>query len=289
METQLLPALGQTLWGRLAVANFFLGGAGAGAYVVAAMLSGFERFSILLVASLLGPALVLTGFLCVALEAGRPLRGPFVLRKMGSSWMSRELWAGGAFCLFVAADLLRPFLWFRLGAVAAALLFALAQGAILWRAKGVSAWSVPLMPPLFLASALVSGAGVMGVTLPLVRAGAVTVWMAGLIVLSAVAWAGYRLWPGDAAFRQATASFRADRTVARVFVVGHLFPFFLLMFDLWEPAVVWTVLAGVLVLQGQLQAKTWLILRAGELRPITIPHLGLRHALSSCHARTPRC
>jgi len=35
METELLAATRQTLWGRLAVANFFLGGTGAGLYVMA--------------------------------------------------------------------------------------------------------------------------------------------------------------------------------------------------------------------------------------------------------------
>jgi hypothetical protein len=37
---------------------------------------------------------VLAGFAAVAGEAGRPLRGPRVLWKVRTSWMSRELWIG---------------------------------------------------------------------------------------------------------------------------------------------------------------------------------------------------
>ena len=42
MDAELIPPIRQTLWGRLAVANFFLGGAGAGVYLVAVLLSAFS-------------------------------------------------------------------------------------------------------------------------------------------------------------------------------------------------------------------------------------------------------
>lgn len=283
MEAELLHAERQTLWGRLAVANFFLGGAGAGAYVVGAVLSQFAPSPIFALASVLGPVLVIVGLLCVAVEAGRPLRGAKVLRMVQSSWMSRELWAGGAFVACAALDLFHPLLGWRVVAASAALLLALAQGVILSRAKGVSAWCVPLMPSLFLISALVSGAGILSLALPLLgaggRGGALEGWLAGLVVLSALVWAGYLTWPGDLAFQRATASFRAPGTVAGVFGLGHLLPLFLLALGLRDPSFVWAVLAGALVLQGQLQAKAWLVLKAGELRPVTIPHLRLRRDL----------
>lgn len=279
MDAELIPAVRQTLWGRLAVANFFLGGAGAGAYVVGAILAGLERSPILVVGSVLGPALVAAGFLCVAVEAGRPLRAPLVLTRIRRSWMSRELWVGGAFVLFAVADLLRPLLAWRIGAVASALLLTLAQGAILSRAKAVSAWSVPLMPVLFLVSALVSGAGVLGLGglwwVP-GHAEALASWMAQLTILSALVWGGYLTWPGDLAFRRATAAFRADAKVAVVFVAGHLLPLLFLTVGYKSPGLIWGALAGVAILLGQLQAKAWLVLRAGELRPITIPQLRFR-------------
>lgn len=281
MDAELLPAARQSLWGRLAAANFFLGGAGAGTYVVAAALSGFKFSPLLSGASVLGPGLILAGFLCVAAEAGRPPRGLFVLRKIGTSWMSRELWAGGAFVLAAATDLVRPHLGWRIAGTLAALLLVLAQGAILSRAKGVGAWNVPLMPSLFLVSALASGAGVLALALPLLGVagvGELPRVMAGLVVLSALVWAGYLAWPGDVAFRRATASFMVPSMVVGVFVAGHVIPLALLGLAIEARVSLWSALAGVLVLLGQLQAKAWLILRAGELRPITIPSLRLRRS-----------
>ncbi|MBI1893082.1 MAG: dimethyl sulfoxide reductase anchor subunit [Candidatus Rokubacteria bacterium] len=102
----ILPAERQKLWGPLAVANFVLGGMGAGAYVTASLLSGLSPPGRLVGAASVLPVVI--GFLCVAVEAGRPFRGPNVLRMVRSSWMSRELWAGGAFILFVLADMVVP-------------------------------------------------------------------------------------------------------------------------------------------------------------------------------------
>src|SRR3990167_7582841 len=135
-----LPAIRQTLWGPLAVANFVLGGMGAGAYVVAALLSVFAPTPLLEFTRPSSLLLVVAGFLCVAAEAGRPFRGPNVLRMIRSSWMSRELWAGGAFVLLVLADLLRPAPWLRPLALLAAVVFILSQGLILSRARGIAAW-----------------------------------------------------------------------------------------------------------------------------------------------------
>lgn len=260
--------------------NFFLGGAGAGAYLVAVSLSGFSTTPLLRAASLLGPLLVLAGFLSVAAEAGRPLRGPRVLRMLRTSWMSRELWAGGAFIGLAALDLIRPWVGWRVAAALAALLFALAQGWILRHCRGVAAWNVPLMPPLFLASALVSGAGVLAMVTPLVSHDAewlVTVTM-GLIVLSGLIWTLYLTWSGGDAFHRATATLREDSAILGIFVIGHLLPLVMLILGLRAPAFVPTVafLTGVGILIGQLQGKAWLILRAGVLRPITMANLTLR-------------
>src|SRR3972149_6159781 len=109
IDTELLPPLKQRLWGRLAVVNFFLGGAGAGAYLVAVSLTGFSATPLARVALTLGPLLVLAGFLAGAVGAGGALSN----------------------------------------------------------CRGVRAWNVPTLPLLFLASALVSGAGVLSLAAPL--------------------------------------------------------------------------------------------------------------------------
>jgi hypothetical protein len=133
-----------------------------------------------------------------------------------------------------------------------------------------------LILPLFLTSALASGAGVLSVVHPFLGSGGGGTpggWTATLVALSVLAWVGYLAWPGDLAFRRATASFRGGRTAVEVFGVGHLLPLGLLAVGVWISSPVWSALAGVAILVGQLRAKAWLILRAGELRPVTIRYL----------------
>jgi DMSO reductase anchor subunit len=277
VDAELLPPLKQTLWGRLAVANFFLGGAGAGAYLIGVFLFWGSAAPPLRAVSVLGPLLVLAGFLAVAAEAGRPLRGPRVLLRVTSSWMSRELWAGGAFVGLVALDQVWPASGVRLAAAVAALSFVLAQGFILRQCRGVAAWNVPIVPLVFVASALASGAGVVGTAIALtpVAPDRLALTTAGLLVLNGFVWTLYLSWPGDGAFRRATATLREDSAILGIFVLGHLLPLGLLLLQFRAPglAPAAVFVAGVGILIGQLQGKAWLVLRAATLRPITMGNL----------------
>jgi DMSO reductase anchor subunit len=266
---ELLPPVAQRLWGWPAVLNFVCGGLGAGLYLASAAAGrpGGARW--------LGPALVLIGFLAVAAEAGRPLRGARVLARVRTSWMSRELWLGAAFALGAAVEL--PVL-----AVPAAALLALAQGAILRRARGVPAWDARLLPLLFLSSALVSGTGLL---LLLDAAAGRTpgdrAFAAALVLLVAhmALWQRY-LASRALVFRQATRPLREGVTPALTVGAGYLAPALLI-----APALAWPALAGpaagaagVAMIAGQVAAKAALILRAGGLRPITLPRLAARRS-----------
>jgi formate-dependent nitrite reductase membrane component NrfD len=261
---ELIRGTRQTIWGKLAVANFVLGGLGAGLYVAA---TGFGSSAGLTAVSMLGPVLVLAGFAAVGLEAGRPLRGFRVLTQVRTSWMSRELWLGGAFVLLAIADFVQPALALRLLAVLAALVFSLAQGFILRATRGVPNWSVGLVPLVFLMSALVSGSGLLGLI------GTIAGWPPSrfelassvvLLVLGGLLWWRYvgmvRFAPTDATI---------------VLLAGYLAPVGLdlvamLLPDVAAPA---AALAGVLMIGGQVQAKARLVLSAGELRPIRADRL----------------
>jgi len=274
----LIPARRQILWGWPAVVNFTLGGVGAGLYGAAVLAAGFERTAAVVLASWLAPLLVLAGFIAVAGEAGRPLRGPRVLWKVRTSWMSRELWIGGAFVLFAAADIAFPHQLDRALALGAAALLALAQGFILRHSRGVAAWDAPIMPWLFLLSAAVSGSGAYMVLEVLAgRAVAPAVIEASLVLLVAALGAGraYVFTPAGRAFRDATASLR-DGRAGRVSVgVGTVLPLGALAVALAAPAAAApaVALAGLAMLAGQTHFKAELILRAGLLRPITVAHL----------------
>lgn len=272
---EVIPPPQQTLWGRPAVVNFVLGGLGAGWYVVAALAAGLERSPAVTAASWAAPVLVLGGFAAVAAEAGRPLRGPRVLTRLRTSWMSRELLVGIVFVLLVVADLAVPLRLHRAQAVVAAVLLALAQGFMVRRARGVTAWDVPLVPLLFLLSALVSGSGayllvealagrspipsVIGVTLL-------------LIVVAFVVWSGYLAWTSEAAYRRAIAPLREGRSAVVIDGAGYGLPLLLGLLALAVPAVAGPLvgLAGALLVAGQGYAKARLILAAGHLRPITL-------------------
>ena len=272
---EMMPARRQELWGWPAVVNFALGGLGAGWYVVAVLGAGFERSPGVTAASWAAPALVLAGFAAVAAEAGRPLRGPRVLTRLRTSWMSRELLAGIAFVLLVAADLAFPLRLYRAPAVVAAVLLALAQGFIVRRARGVTAWDVPLMPLLFLLSALVSGAG--AYLLAEVAAGrpplpALVGAVLALVVVAFVAWARYLAWTSEDAYRRAVAPLREGRAALLIDGAGYGLPLLLGLLALAAPAVAGplTGLAGTLLIAGQAYAKARLIRAAGRLRPITL-------------------
>ena len=275
----LIPAQHQRLWGWPAVVNFTLGGMGAGLYVTAVLAAGLGRPPAVAWATWIAPLLVLAGFAAVAGEAGRPLRGPRVLWKVRTSWMSRELWLGGAFVLFAGADIAFPLRIHRAQALVAAALFAVAQGFILRRARGVAAWNVPSMPWLFALSALVSGGGLYLLLEALAgRAISGSVALACIAIL-VVAFQAGRAWVATAAgqaFRDATAAFR-DGSIGRAIVgIGLALPAAALAVALVAPATVTApagALAGLGMITGQVCFKAGLILRAGLLRPITVVNL----------------
>jgi len=282
---ELIPAQRQRLWGWQAVVNFTLGGIGAGLYGTAVLAAGFERTAAVALSSWLAPLLVLAGFAAVAGEAGRPLRGPRVLWKVRTSWMSRELWIGGAFVLLMAADIAFPLRIHRAQALAAAILLALAQGMILRRSRGIAAWDVPIMPWLFLLSAAVSGSGAyLFLEVLAGRTVAPTVIEACLVLLVAALGLdrAYVFTPAGHAFRDATASLR-DGRAGRVGVgVGTVIPLGALAVALALPAAAApaAALAGLAMVAGQAHFKAELIVRAGLLRPITVPTLRMSRRLS---------
>lgn len=273
---ELIPARRQSLWGMPAVVNFALGGTGAGLYVAAAIVVRLGSSPTLTIASWLGPALVLAGFVAVSTEAGRPWRGARVLARVATSWMSRELWLGGLFTILAAGEFIAPSGVQRLGAAVVAVALVVAQGFILRQARGVTAWSVPPMPLVFLQAALVGGAGLMVVLDVVLRRpldGAVIAALVALLPYSAVVWLAFVTWT-DGAFADATRPLREGADAAAIFGAGYVAPFAFFAAALaFGDATVAPALGGLLMVIAQAYAKAVLILRCGQLRPITVPSL----------------
>jgi DMSO reductase anchor subunit len=274
---ELIAASPQTLWGSLAVLNFTLGGLGAGFYVAAAALGGPDTRAL---AAWLGPTLVLAGFAAVASEAGRPLRGLRVLRMLATSWMSRELWLGGLFVVLALAHEAAPGRALRLSATAAAAALVLAQGALLWQARAVAAWSVPIMPAVFGASAAVSGTGLLVLAELLAgrRPGRAVVGTLLMVLgLGLLVWLRFLGSSRDHAFLGATAVLREGAAAVELVVLGYAAPVALLALGLalppWAPGPI--ALAAMLAIVGQWRAKSALIRSAGRRRPVTLATLTL--------------
>jgi DMSO reductase anchor subunit len=276
----LIAASPQTLWGMPAVTNFVLGGLAAGFYVAAAAAAALGADAAMGLAAWIAPALVLTGFAAVACEAGRPRRGLRVLRGVATSWMSRELWLGSLFVLLALADNALPRTGLRLPAAAAAIALVLAQGAVLTNARAIAAWSVPMMPLVFAASAAVSGVGLLVLVelmaghLPGPALLATTLAVHNLGMLT---WLAFLASSSDPAFVQATAPLRHGPTAIEIVGAGYVAPLALgalaLAFPAWAPGP--TALAALLALVGQVRARSALILQAGQRRPVTLATLTL--------------
>ena len=284
-SVELIPATPQRLWGKPAVANFALGGLGAGLYLAAVVEVWLGAPGAVNVASWLGPVLVLAGFVTVATEAGRPLRGPRVLVRLRTSWMSRELWVGGLFIALAGTEVVFPLAWLRYPAAAAAIGLCLAQGWILRHARGVAAWDVSLMPLVFLQSAIVSGAGLLvavEVVAGRVLDGAFLIATLLAVVAGMLVWRGFLAWPGGPAFVRATAQLRGGRAGVLILAAGYLAPLLLGTLALTVPPAGAGALGlgAILMIAGQVYAKAELILTAGQLRPITLANLTLRRRAS---------
>jgi DMSO reductase anchor subunit len=255
--------------------HFVLSGLGAGWYAIALLTAGLERSPAVAVASWAAPALALAGFAAVASEAGRPLRGLRVLMRVRTSWMSRELALGATFVLLVVLDLTLRLWWCRALALLAALLLAVAQGFILRRARGVPAWDVPLMPALFLVSALLSGGGAW-LAVETVGGRPIGPWRLGallaLVVVGFAAWTRYLNWSSDRVFVRAVAPLQERRAAAAIEQFGYAVPLVLGLVALAIPgaAGLLLALAGLSLIAGQVNAKARLILLVGQFRPIAL-------------------
>jgi hypothetical protein len=197
--------------------------------------------------------------------------------------MSREAVLGGGFAALAALEIAAPGSSLRWLAAAAALAYALAQGRILGAARGVTAWSVGVMPVVFLASAAVSGLGLLLVVDGLAgRPPGVQRLGATLLVLVAALglWLAYLRWRRDGHFAHAVRTLREGPGALAVVGGGHIAPLALVAAALAADAPGLAVAAGALMVLGQVVAKWLLIVVAGELRPITLGNLTLQRRAS---------
>lgn len=271
----------QKVWGWPGVINFSLGGMAAAYYLLISLLALLrDSHSIAQPAwlKLLAPALTCLGFLALTTEAGHPLRGRHLLRYLRSSWMSRETLAGAIFVLTALLDWLfpHPALWAL--AAAAAMGLTISHGFILYRARAVTAWNVPWMPLLFVASSLVMGGGLALLVSSSAdfapEYGPAAIGLA-CVGLGLAAWILYLRQPASVAFRQATWALRRPASLLLTVGAGHLLPGLLLLVPLvaapgtglWRAI---AALSGLVMIIGGASQKAGIVLKADYLRGIEL-------------------
>ncbi|HWI84468.1 DmsC/YnfH family molybdoenzyme membrane anchor subunit [Ramlibacter sp.] len=265
----------QAHWDWRAAGNFIFGGAGAG-LLAATALSGVGGLAATLL-TLAGMALVGLGLLCVWLEIGRPWRAMNVMRRPGSSWMSRESMVAPllfALGLGVAAGLRAwaPLLLF------AALGFVYCQGRIVQAAKGIPAWREPLTVPLFVATGLAEGAGLFwlaGVA-PARGGPALALYFAALL---AARWLLWRAWRRRIAPVAAVYALQAIDPAGRALQwLGTALPLGLALLAATGIGGAAILLAGAGLLAAATGAffKFTLITRAAFNQGFALPHLPVR-------------
>lgn len=280
---QLIKPKKLEVWKWPAVVNFTLGGAAAGFYLIYLLIESLNSDVFVVYQydklKLLAPVLTVLGFLALTLEAGRPLRGHYVLRNLYSSWMSRETLVGTVFILATIIEWFYHNPIFQGIAVVAAVGLMISQGFIVYRARAVTAWNVPLMPFLFVTSSFTMGEGLI---LLLAAMGKFKLGIGSILigliclVLNLVLWNLYLRLSYDSKFGEATVLLRRPISQVITIVIGHLIPIVLLLplafiVDIGvKMQQIILLLVGLTILAGGLTQKVGIILGANYLRGIVM-------------------
>ncbi len=162
----------QRLWSSLAAIDFFLGGTGAGAFLVSMYLGSS-------VGAVIGLLAVVFGALALLADLGRPERFWRAGSKLLLSWISRGVAFTTVFVVFGILYIVPVWIaalpWSRETALGQAIGLIAALGAVgvmiytgflLSHSPSIPFWNTTLLPLLFVSSALTCGVGVLFVIAP---------------------------------------------------------------------------------------------------------------------------
>jgi formate-dependent nitrite reductase membrane component NrfD len=279
----------QRWWTSLAAVDFFLGGTGAGAFLVSMYLGIAAGMALGLVA-------VALGALALLLDLGRPERFWKASSQLGQSWISRGVILTTLFLIFgilrLAPEWLVGLPWGQgtaLGqaiavvATLAALGVMMYTGFLLSHSPSIPFWNTTLLPLLFALYAFTSGVGAIFVLLPVLGEKAVNLKAVEMVGMSLLAASLVFLW---VYLLNMSFSTVAAKESVRMLVAGQLAPLFLvgvtlvgLVVPLGLTALIFSAntefgmasttlaTAGILVLLGGYLFR-YAVLRAGVYPPI---------------------
>jgi phenylacetyl-CoA:acceptor oxidoreductase subunit 1 len=284
----------QTFWDWRAAMNWIFGGIGAGFAFLAwiGALLGVVHADMVPGAQLVGGGIMALGLFFVFLKIGRKLRFWRAATRWQSSWMTRELYVAIVFYAALGASILFGGAAFSAITALAALAFLVCQAKILHMARGISAWRVPLIPTMIVASGLLEGLGLLALCLGLfVGLGTVTPVVAGaglaLVGFNALHWALYRKTAAERGIVPLSRRVLA-RLSPPLHVVGHAVPAVAFVVALAVPAAAsWAlILGGLAAMAGGAWWKFGVIERAGYQQGFLMPKVPQRG--SGARAAPPR-
>jgi hypothetical protein len=195
--------------------------------------------------------------------------------------MSQEALAGAIFVFTVILNWLFPHTALLICAATAAIVLLISQGSIVYHARAVISWNVPLIPLLFVTSGFATGAGILLVVLGGLTSGHYALLMALICaLLNLLVWLLYLRWSYDPAFRKATETLRSLKYRILILGIGHLMPIFVFFTALIAPIAdtgevlkgIATSTMGLALIIGSASQKAAIILKAGNQREIGLSH-----------------
>ena len=272
----------QMFWDWRAAMNWMFGGVGTGLAIAAVLAFWLGAVPARAMPALLfaSAALVAAGLGFVFLKIGRKLRFWRAASRPHTSWMSRELYAGLVFFPAVLWSLVAPGrAAFTLAAFAAAAFLA-CQAMILFKARGIPAWRVPLIPGMLFATGLLEGFGALAIGTALLGSSGVAIAGAGIITFaagSALLWWRYR----ETAKAQGVPPLARrviDGVSMPVHLIGHLLPVALVACTLLAPAqaTLLVALAGAAAIAGGALWKFAVVVRASYAQGFKLTHMPQR-------------
>ena len=188
----------QHSWGWQVVMDVFLGGIGAGLFLVSFLLDQiYGPTRLTNVGSIIGPLLVLVGIFFLLIEVGKPFNAPRAFLNYGTSWMSRGvilqpmlIGLGLLYALlpYGFTDFKTAAAGVVIGSVAAllAVLVGIYHGFLFSQARGIALWNNPLLPMLYFVSALAGGAGILLLISPIFDMGVILSQLGALVAIELV-------------------------------------------------------------------------------------------------------
>ena len=287
---ELLKGVRLKVWQWPAVINFTLSGAAGGFYLID-LFFGEKTVKLespiqIAIYNLTAPLLACLGFLIVAFEVGSPFKGIYLLNRLKTSWMSREVICGLAFICFASVRFIFPHPVIKALAGAAAIGLLFSQGFLVYRCCAVAAWNEPTIPVHFFISGACLGFGLILLWAPAFQLHLRTLLLfTGFILLNldAVVWVVYLRNNVSQSLREGTQPLRLQHLHLKIIIgFGRLLPAMLLLlvilavtlnFYITLTNMLSVVIGAIIILGGVYQKSTLMLkgnyfrmLRSGEIK-----------------------